>query len=388
MNKIKMRMLSACCLLACSGVVSAAGFQVWEQNASGLSTAYAGSAAVAEDASTNFYNPAGLTRLPGLQLSAGVTGIRSHIRFNNEGSTIPGEGGNAGDTVMSPNAYLAMQLAPDWYVGFGISTPFALSTAYDAPWAGQAWAIKSEIDTINYNPSIAYRLSDKVSLGFGLNYQTIDLDFSSTTLNRFKADDSAWGWNAGALFTLSPAMRLGFSYRSAMDYRLEGTRTGVGAARADLKLPDTFTVSVWQQVSDRWEAMGDISHTNWSRLDHLDVQSAGAPVVEDYNYRDAWRFAWGAAYKASDAWKFKFGVAYERSPTTNSHRNARVPDADRAWVTFGGQWNAGTMGRFDLGYAYQYSRDVKIGQSLGGANLRGEYDNRRHVLGVQYSAGF
>ena len=74
-------------------------------------------------------------------------------------------------------------------------------------------------------------------------------------LYALKGDDSAWGWNAGALFTLSPAMRVGISYRSAVSYTLEGTRAlgaTSSAAKADIKLPDTFILSVWQQVSDRW----------------------------------------------------------------------------------------------------------------------------------------
>jgi long-subunit fatty acid transport protein len=61
-------------------------------------------------------------------------------------------------------------------------------------------------------------------------------------------------------------MRVGLSYRSSMKYTLEGTLNGATPVRADVELPDTAILSVWQQVSDRWEAMGDLSYTRWNSL--------------------------------------------------------------------------------------------------------------------------
>lgn len=401
MNQMTMRVLPALLMAVFSSAATASAFQLWEQNASGLGTAYAGSSAVADNASTVFFNPAGMTQLSGFQLSAGVAGVKPHFEFRNEGSTgLLGSGGNGGDAggwAAVPNAYFSAQLAPNWFLGFGVSAPFGLSTEYEnGNWIGRYQALKSEITTVNYNPSIAYKVNDMVALGFGLDYQTINAEMTSSTpfgTYRVKGDDSAWGWNAGALFTLSPAMRVGISYRSAIDYTLEGTRS-VGAnsssAKADIKLPDTFILSVWQQVSDRWEAMGDLSYTNWSTLDKLKIQHATGTDIETFNYKDSWRFAWGAAYKASENSKIKFGIAYDRTPTTNNDRSARVPDNNRIWFSLGGQYNAGKIGKIDIGYAYLYLKDPSIAQSKlnGLSTLRGRYDDSAHVLGVQYSVGF
>ena len=409
MNNITMRTVPALLLLAFSGATSAAGFQLWEQNASGIATSYAGSAAVADNASTIYFNPAGMTRLPGIQLSAGVVGVRPSFKFSNEGSSgLLGSGGNGGDAggwSAVPNAYLSWQVAPDWFIGLGISSPFGLATEYDNNWIGGYQAIKSEITTVNYNPSLAWKVNDKVALGLGLSYQTIDAEMTNMTpvgLYRLKGDDGAWGWNAGALFTLSPAMRVGVSYRSTMSYTLDGNRT-LGAApstsaSADLKLPDTVILSVWQQVSDRWEAMGDLSFTRWNTLDKLNVRSVTGTETESFNYDNSWRIAWGAAYKASDAWKVKFGIAYDRTPTSDDNRTARTPDNDRLWFSFGGQWNGGVYGRIDAGYAYLYMKDPSINQTrtfttpagapVGISNLRGSYNDSAHVLGIQYSNGF
>lgn len=362
MKKMTMRALPALLLAVFSGAAPAAGFQALEQNASGLGTGYAGSAAIADNASTIYYNPAGMTLLPGRQISLGVAGVGSRYESSQGG-------GDAGGWVALPNAYLSWQLSPDLFVGLGVSQPFRLETEYTNGWVNADYAIRSDIKTVNYNPSIAYRLNDKVSLGFGLNYQTLDATLTDIT-GRFAADDSAWGWNAGALFTLSPAMRVGIAYRSGIDYRLEG------ATAADMKLPDTLTLSVWQQVSDRWEAMGDLSFTRWNRLDTL----AG----ENLGFRNAWRLAWGAAYKYSDAWKVKFGLAYERTPVHDGIANLRVPDNDRFRLSLGGQWNGGNYGRVDVGYSYLFVRDPSVDASVGG----GKYDIGAHVLGAQYSVGF
>jgi len=419
MPKTTMRLLPALLLGAFAGSASAAAFQLWEQNASGIGTSFAGSAAVADNAGTIFFNPAGMTQLPGVQVSLGMSGVRPIFKFRDQGSggtgILPqltglagGNGGDAGSWSAVPNAYMSWQLSPQWSAGLGLSSPFGLSTEYENDWIGRYHSLKAEIRTVNLNPSLAYKLSDKVSLGFGINYQRIDAEMTNMVpvaagvdaLSRLKGDDTAWGWNAGALFTLSPAMRVGVSYRSAMDYKLEGNQTVEGVASipasAKLKLPDTFILSVWQQVSDRWEAMGDLSYTNWSTVNRLNVMNRNTGVQigsEKFGYGDSWRFAWGAAYKVNDAWKTKFGIAYDRTPTTDADRSARVPDNDRVWLSVGGQWKPSKGAAVDFGYAYLYLKDPAINQAkdfgaAGTANLRGHYSDSAHVLGVQYSQGF
>ncbi|MBL8405757.1 MAG: outer membrane protein transport protein [Dechloromonas sp.] len=391
MHTFTLRTMPALMLLAFSSMASAAAFQLWEQNASGLGNAYAGSAAVADNASTVFFNPAGLTQLTGFQLSAGVVGVGPSYEFRNDGSTGTGNnGGDAGGWHAVPNLYLSGRVTDRLSLGFGVSAPFGLATEYDSGWIGRAQSIKSEVRTVNFNPSVAYRVNDKLSLGFGVNYQKIDAELTNS-LSRLKGDDTAWGWNVGALFTLSPAMRVGLSYRSSMKYTLEGTMNGTIPVRADVELPDTAILSVWQQVSDRWEAMGDLSYTRWGTLRSLNVVSRASGAMlgtESFNYDNAWRVAWGAAYKASDAAKLKFGIAYDRTPVKDADRSARVPDNSRLWLSVGGQWNAGRYGKIDLGYSYLYVRDPDINMTKNGTTLRGSYDAGDHLVGLQYSVGF
>jgi long-chain fatty acid transport protein len=398
MQMTTLRALPALLFLAFSGSTAAAGFQLWEQNASGLGTAYAGSAAIADNASTLYYNPAGMSRLEGIQVSLGASAVRPVIDFSNHGSSVSGlaavagDGGDAGRWVAAPNAYVSWAVAPQWTVGVGLSSPFGLDTKYDTHWAGSYQAVESKITTANLNPSVAYQVNDKVALGFGVNYQTIDAKLTrlnaAGALAEVHGTDGAWGWNAGALFTLSPAMRVGISYRSAIKYKLDTTTKngGIGSSStADLKLPDTFIMSVWQQVSDRWEAMGDLSYTNWSTV-------SGNGLVDDFGFKDSWRFAWGAAYKYSADTKLKFGVAYEHAPVADYNRTARLPDANRLWLTVGAQYRLAPRSTIDVGYAYIYARDSDVSYTrnlgAGSSTLLGEYANSGHVLGVQYSQGF
>ncbi len=136
-----MKLIPALLLVAFSSVASASGFQLMEQNASGIGNAYAGSAAVAEDASTIYFNPAGMTQLKEREISGGISAVGPSFHFHDQGSSVgalagSGDGGNAGGWAAIPNGYLSWALNKDLYVGVGVGAPFGLKTEYDDPWLG------------------------------------------------------------------------------------------------------------------------------------------------------------------------------------------------------------------------------------------------------------
>ena len=431
------RLLPAALLALGSGAASAAGFQLLEQNASGIGNAYAGSAAVAENASTIFFNPAGMTQLQAREFSVGVAAVRPSFDFKNKGSVIlnapriatSGGGGDAGSWAALPNGYLSWALNKDLYVGVGLGAPFGLITEYDDDWVGRAQALKFDLKSYNINPSIAYRVNDKVSVGGGFSWQRLDAEYSrvasvlpnaispvpglNATLATFDADSDAWGWNLGALFTLSPTMKVGVSYRSTIDHTLKGDLKVEGPAtafagvvptlrsvkaEADVKLPDTFIVSVTQKLNDRWEMLGDLSWTGWSSIKKVEiVRTSGAAAgtiaqTLETDFKDTWRAALGANYLLNDAWKLKFGVAFDQSPVRDKdHRLVSLPDNDRTWFSFGGQWKATKTSALDLGVAYLYVPKTKIDNdqtALGRGRVTGEYDSSVWILGAQYSMAF
>ena len=180
-NTIKPRLIPALLALAFSGVASASGFQlIGEQNASGLGNAGAGSAAVSENASTIFYNPAGMTQLQAREVSLGGTLVKTNFEFSNNGSStgaLSGDGGNGGGLGFVPNAYMSFAITKDLYIGLGLGAPFGLKTEYDDNWRGAAQSVSFDIKTINLNPSIAWRATEWVSLGFGLNWQKVEAEY-------------------------------------------------------------------------------------------------------------------------------------------------------------------------------------------------------------------
>lgn len=431
--------IPALMMVAFAGAASASGFQLTEQNASGLGNAYAGQAADAENASTVFFNPAGMTQLQDREISGGVAAIGPSFHFHDKGSSVgalqgTGEGGNAGGWAALPNGYLSWALSKDLYVGVGVGAPFGLKTEYDNPWVGAAQSTMFEVKTYNVNPSIAYRVNDQVSLGFGVNWQRVEATYerqvaTNTALLansplKLTLDDDSWGWNLGALFTLSPSTKVGVTYRSAVQYHTTGkidvtgsdtntNRAASSDAKADIKLPDTFSLAVTQQLSDKWQMLGDVTWTGWSSIPKVDIvrasntalyipgvagQPAGAVAqVLDTDFRDTWRVGLGATYKYDDAWKIKYGVAYDQTPVKGeSTRLVSMPDNDRVWFSLGTQYAVNKASKLDLGISYIYIRDSKIdndqrviaGSAASRGRVTGEYSGNIWILGAQYSMAF
>jgi len=417
---ISMKLIPALMMGLFSSYASAAGFQLLEQNASGIGNAYAGSAAVAENASTIFYNPAGMTQLQAHEVSGGLTAVNTSFKFADNGSSVgllagSGNGGDGGSLGVIPNGYLSWALNKDLYIGVGIGAPFGLKTEYDTPWLGAAQSTSFDIKTYNINPSIAYRVNDKVSLGAGVSWQRLTAEYKrqaavvSGTLVasplKLTLDDDSWGWNVGALFTLSPSTKVGVSYRSAIKYDLTGNISVSGpsaptnaalssGATASLKLPDVFILSVTQQLSDKWQMLGDVSWTGWSSIPKLDVLRSSGALAQtlDTDFRDTWRVALGANYKYSDAIKLKFGVAHDQTPIKGeATRLVSLPDNDRTWLSFGAQWMPSKGSAVDVGVSYLFVKDAKIDNNqtaLGRGRVTGTYSDSAWILGGQYSLAF
>ena len=240
----------------------AAGFQLNESSASGLGTAFASGAAAAEDASTLWSNVAGISRIQKGQGIAVLHLVKPSMEFGNVSSvaaaqqSLGGEGGDAGGMNYVPNLYYATPLNAQWSAGIGLTAPWGLVTEYDDGWMGRFQAIRSSIETVNINPGVSWKPASNFALGFGLNYQRIDAEFTnqvnysayllkaasafyppgSPTYNaiaaatpglessaKIKGDDDAWGWNAGLLWSISPDHRLGLHYRSSIKYDIAGS---------------------------------------------------------------------------------------------------------------------------------------------------------------------
>jgi long-chain fatty acid transport protein len=386
-------------LIGFSGLVHAAGFALVEQNASGLGNAYAGQAAVAADASTIFFNPAGMTLLPDRQLVVAGHLIKPQAEFSGSSNIGGGNGGDAGGLAVVPNGYFVYRLTPEVHVGIGMNAPFGLKTEYDNTWAGRTQAVKSELKTVNLNPSIAWKANESLSLGAGLSIQYAQATLTNQTgggLLTVKGDNYSWGFNLGALWQLSDATRIGLAYRSEVDQKLEGTAefsvvTALNTpVTASVTLPDSASLSLVHQLNPRLELLADMTWTGWSDFDELRiVRAAGTTLgVTPENWNDSYRYSVGANYRLNDKVILRSGVAYDETPVSDAFRTARIPDESRTWLSFGAQYRLSSKNTIDVGYAHLFVEDARINKTESGVTLAGTYEASVDILSAQLTHNF
>lgn len=388
----------------------AAGFALIEQNASGLGNAYAGQAASAQDASTIFFNPAGMTLLPDSQLVLAGGLIRPQAEFT--GTVSPaivggGDGGDAGDLAFVPNAYFAYRVSPDIHVGVGLNAPFGLKTEYDSSWKGRTQAIKSELKTINLNPAIAWKTSESLSLGAGLNIQYTEATLSNSAngagIATVNGNDYGWGFNLGLLWRPSDATRVGLAYRSEVDYTLKGevefsvASVANGPISADATLPDSVSLSLFHSLSPKWDLLADVTWTGWSDFKELRiVRNSGVTLgVTPENWSDSYRYSLGMNYHLNDKLTLRGGVAYDETPVSDAFRTARIPDEDRTWLAFGAQYRLSDKSVLDFGYAHLFMKDARINKTeltnlppVTPVTLSGTYESAVDILSAQLTLNF
>jgi long-chain fatty acid transport protein len=434
-----------------SGSAFASSFGLIDQSVSSMGSAYATGSSGIDDASTVYFNPAGMARLHGSHLSGGLhiidlnTDFKGSAEYNLPGSPLDGasiDGKRKDDldtTEVVPHGYIAHQYSDKVWFGLGVNAPFGLKTDYDSKWVGRYQAIKSELLTININPSIAFRFNDNVSLGFGLSALYADGELTNKADGglglaavppelggplgapgsddgrvKLTGDDWGYGFNAGILLEPTQNTRIGLHYRSEVDLTLDGhvkvsgfshpvlaSNNGRQSAKMDITLPDNVSLSGTYKLNTRWAFMGDVTWTNWSDIDKLVTKlNDGSRSVAVWDYDDSWRYSIGTEFSPSRTWTFRTGVAYDETPVPrDSLRSPRVPDNDRTWLTLGLTYRYTPNLSFDFGYAHIFVDDPKLknvsdnhdpteGQTTGVHSLSGKYDASVDILSAQVNWRF
>ncbi len=389
--RLQRTLLSAAILgagLTGMSAVHAAGFNLLEQNASGLGVAYAGSGAVAENASTIYYNPAGMTNLPGVNVSLGANYIIPSFRFSNDrtslpaafgtsnaqfsGATLGDEGSNAGGGALVPNAYVSWQVSDQLFAGLGIGAPFGLATDYGDGFMGRYHSKKFEIETINFNPSLAYRVNNSWSVGAGINIQHIKAEYEKSTVvdmrsqvagavtqryiaagvpaqqaaamgkavgdqygpildgdAKVKMSDTAVGWNVGVMFHPTEDTRLGLSYRSRIKYTAKGdtdvdihrpSAAMIGAMPAQLQeiyglVPASLTSTSSASVTLPDTALLSIYQRVSPRWELLgDVQWTGWSSLPELTIKSDTLPTASLDLKFKNSWRIAVGAMYQVAP--------------------------------------------------------------------------
>jgi long-chain fatty acid transport protein len=378
----------------------ASGFALREASPGSVGRAFAGEAALADSAATVWYNPAGMVRLEGFQATAGA-----HLLFIDSGQrdlgstrTAPGlaapiatGGGNGGNPfnpmVFVPTMYGVLPVSDRVSLGIGVNAPFGLRVDYDDGWFGRYDSLRSELATYNVQPSIAWKISDTLSVGGGISIQYIEAELTNALPNlspllpdgraRIKGDDISAGWNLGVLLDLE-TLRLGAHYRSRVKHRLDGSFQLEGLlgplagqnrtidAEAPITMPDSLAFSAMVAPAPGWRLMGTAEWTNWSVFEEIRVLSGGQTVaLSPQDYRDSWSFHLGGEHDLSDMWTLRAGIAMDATPTTDALRTSRVPDGDRTWLTAGATMKLSESLALRLSYAHVFVTTERLDRADG-----------------------
>ena len=428
------------CMIATSAAV-AGGFFLPQQSVKGVGRAFAAGSAIADDASTIFSNPAGMTRLPGSEFVAGASVLLLDLSIADQGSsaslaaapvTVPLNQRNATDAIdpaLVPGFYASFPVADDEvWLGFAITSPFGISVDYGKDWFGRYDSVKAKLRTINLSPSFAWKLSSAISVGAGVDIQfaNASLDFavpntfpgvpglfsvpvfspSTDGLSQLDGDSWAVGFNVGVLLTPLPGTRVGVHYRSGIDQDVEGdfrvsglagplsAANGTRATTVRIRLPNVASLGVVQDLRDDLRVMGEVQWFGWSRFEELRFDFGdGTSQSRNADYRDTWTAAIAVEYTPSENWTLRSGFRYDPTPTRDATRDTIVPDATTYWLGFGASYR--TPGGFDIDVAYAHTfferSEINVTRSAfpgtplaGNANIKGQTENSGSTISVGF----
>ena len=442
-NKFNKLTLAAAITAVFASQAHAGGYQINEQSVSGQGYGHAGRSSNVHDATIVYGTPAGMSFLDRAQVTAGGTYLNVNTDLSNvqatrnidsgvalggapNGSQIPAgtiPGGNDGDMVPGtfiPFAFYAQPVTDQLAFGFGVYAPFGSKTDYEDDFQGRYFGDYTEVTVVSAQPTVSYRFNDQWSVGAGVTYNQVEgelrrqlpsgtsFDPAADIDSRVDGEDEAWGYNLGVIYRPVPETTLGLTYRSKVDYELEGNFSATDplgnvvrsdTANLDLTTPETVNFSLTQQMTDRLKLMFGASWVRWSHFDEIRVvNDQGGPITDEpQNYENAWAFASGGEYQLTPTLALRAGVTLDFTPTNDEDRSVRIPSDDRRIFSLGAGWSPTPDLTIDVAYSYLTERGTFVeqdrsdllasaatgGTPVGGASYAADYKNEAHGFGAQ-----
>jgi len=350
----------------------AGGLYLYEVGTPDVGLAAAGYAARAQDASTVFTNPAGMTRLDRPEIQIGVQPMYINLQFSpNSSTTNTGADGDASAWIPAGSMFYVQPLSKDLAFGFGVFGNFGLSLEYEDDWVGRYYGREVTLQGITFMPSVAYRVSPQISIGVGLgamyatsknkvalNNRPFDL-IPDIPDGQLKLEDNDWGVNGkfGILYEPTKTTRFGATYTtqtvlkfspdmewSGLGPGLENALQSRGLRNAQLglgfRLPQAVMVSAFHDVTDRLALLANVGWEQWSKFGMINiaVTDTDANTTTSLNFKDTWHGALGAQYRVCDPWRLSAGVAYDSSMINDDQRSPVLPLGDTWRFAVGGQY--------------------------------------------------
>lgn len=418
--KMTMKAAAAAVMAVCAASAAhAAGFMLTEQSAGALGRAYAGVGVDGTDISGVYYNPATMTLHPGTSIQAGFVAVGLDLAYEgNDGSTENGQY----NTQAIPHGYISHQLTDNMWIGLAMTVPFGMGTEYDNNWGQADRGISAEVLTFDFNPNVAWKVSDKLSIGAGMSIQYAAADLKmrhdlakgapqyGSFDSEIDADSIAWGFNVGLMWSPLENLRFGLSYRSKVSHHADGDLTldnpknltgdavhlwpmlqGAHDASASLSTPAWAMATAAWDVNDLLSLYATFRWTDWSSFDELTIdggsiagQSLGDTITN--KWQDAYLVSVGADLRFTNWWTFRAGIGYETSVIDDPrYRTTIIPDADRWWFALGSSFKATENMQIDVSAAWLHGTGERdIYDVEGGNDVAGRFDKLdAYLFGVQ-----
>ncbi|HHQ4884637.1 outer membrane protein transport protein [Aeromonas veronii] len=390
--------LIAATIALATGQVHAAAFQLNEHSASGLGRAYAGEAAIADNASVLARNPAAMTTFDKMAVSVSGTYIKPDVDVNGSVGTpfgaIPASESGIAPAAFVPAAYFIQPLNDQWAWGIGLFSNYGLSTEYSKTFPAGAGAGDTELMTLNINPNIAYRINEHFSVGAGINavYGAAELNryagllgplnppsqggplATDTRLAHLKGDTWGFGWNVGTLYEVNENNRFALTYRSQVDMSFDGDFQGLTSGNRvvdgnlKLDLPAQAEFAGYHRLNQQFAVHYSVNWTDWSAFQELKATSnqcaGGVCLQKDEKFKDSTRYSIGGTWYINPAWEARIGFAYDNSPIEPEYRSLSIPDSDRVWYSAGATYHINTDMSVDFGMAYLDGKEVDVNEGL------------------------
>ncbi|MEN6373908.1 MAG: OmpP1/FadL family transporter [Smithella sp.] len=401
-----------CCViivtLAC-GSAWAGGIMLYQIGTPDVGLAAAGYAARAQDASTVFTNPAGMSRLEKSQFLGSMQVLYGDVKFSPDSATNTSgpDGGVAVGLVPGGSLFVTQKLNESWSIGFGAFSYFGLGQGFDDNWVGRYYVQKSTILGETLMPAVSYKVNNWLYVGAGLNMMYGYLSNKAAVNNvaeglpdgQLKYKDRKWGYggNFGILVEPREGMRFGLTYLTEVKLDFSATpefsglgpvletflrNRGLTAGKMDLSMtvPQMVMFSAYRQLNAEWAVMGNVGWQDWSRFGKVDVEidsATPASLTVDSDYKDTWHVALGIQYKYSPSWTLSFGVAYDSSAVDDDKRTVSVPMGEIWGIAAGTQYAINP--NLTMGAAYQlgWFGDMPVNQQRGplAGRVSGSFEN-------------
>lgn len=343
----------------------AGGFQVALQGQRQTGMAHTGTA-LAFDASSVFFNPGSLAFTLKNNVLLGGSLIRSRVKYlswQEENAPNPYQTETESPLGTPFSFYASYGFAQSRFkFGLGVYTPYGSSVKWPDNWKGYSVLRSLKLRSVFIQPTVSFRLSDKVALGAGMVIATGSVElkrgigalatadgFSDAQLS---GSASGMGYNLGIHARISETVSAGLSYRSRVrmqvedgeaQFRVPSSTTGAlalfppgGKTRfsAELPLPATLSAGISWQAGKKLLLAFDYNHVYWSAYKELRFDYAAPVNGEDFtasprNYEDASVYRVGAEYQASEKLCLRAGYYFDQTPVQDGYMTPETPDANR-----------------------------------------------------------